>query len=162
MTICANCEKEFKTSVIINGKKVSLSARKHCLECVPYGERSIYKGQRVIPERRHKNREFICTTCKQPKRNKTRNNECSSCRNKEIRLKRKIQAIQDKGGKCQICGYDRYIGALDFHHLGNQKKENELSKLWLLSVKRISKELDKCALLCKVCHAEVHGGVVKI
>lgn len=26
-------------------------------------------------------------------------------------------AIAYKGGKCQICGYDRYVGALEFHHL---------------------------------------------
>lgn len=26
-------------------------------------------------------------------------------------------AIAYKGGKCQICGYDKCVGALEFHHL---------------------------------------------
>jgi hypothetical protein len=161
MLTCASCEKKFKTSVIINGKKRSLSQRKHCLECVPYGQRTIYRNKPVIPGKRHEEREFVCQTCNLPKKNKTRNNECSSCRNKKIRLERKTKAIQGKGGSCQICHYNKYIGALDFHHLEDQQKENSLSQLWLLSINRINTELDKCVLLCKVCHAEVHGGITK-
>jgi hypothetical protein len=33
------------------------------------------------------------------------------------RKKLRDQAIEYKGGKCMICGYKRYSGALDFHHL---------------------------------------------
>jgi len=31
------------------------------------------------------------------------------------------------GGKCQLCGYKRYIGALDFHHKDPSTKKFSLS-----------------------------------
>ena len=34
------------------------------------------------------------------------------------RRKIKLLAIQYKGGKYQICGYNKYPGALDLHHIG--------------------------------------------
>ena len=162
MLICSNCNKEFNTSVIIDGERKSLSKRKYCLECVPYGKRTIYRGKIVIPEDRYREREFICLTCGKVKKNKSRNNECSSCRNKRTRIERKIAAIKKKGGACQICGYNKYIGSLDFHHTGEQKKEDSLSRLFLHSMERIEKELKKCILLCRNCHGEVHGGVTSI
>jgi hypothetical protein len=32
------------------------------------------------------------------------------------RRKIKTLAIEYKGGKCQVCGYNKYQGALDLHH----------------------------------------------
>jgi hypothetical protein len=29
----------------------------------------------------------------------------------------KEMLVAELGGKCQKCGYDRYVGALQFHHL---------------------------------------------
>ena len=29
----------------------------------------------------------------------------------------KVKALEYKGNKCQICGYIKYVGALEFHHL---------------------------------------------
>ena len=157
MIKCAKCKEEFKSSAIVNGKRISLHKRKHCLKCVPYGKRTIYKGREVDPKTRFKERVFVCITCGKTKKNKNRNNECSSCRNKKLRLSRKNKAIQDKGGKCKICSYDKYVGGLDFHH--TVEKERDLSSLWLNSPKTIEKELKKCVLLCCRCHREVHAGI---
>jgi 5-methylcytosine-specific restriction endonuclease McrA len=75
----------------------------------------------------------------------------------------KVLAVQLGGGKCQICGYDKYTGALEFHHL----KEN--SKLFQLSVrdltkswKLIKKEIKKCILVCSNCHREIHGRIISL
>lgn len=38
------------------------------------------------------------------------------------RRKIKLLAIEYKGGKCQICGYNKYVGALDMHHIKGNKK----------------------------------------
>jgi len=38
------------------------------------------------------------------------------------RRKIKAMAIEYKGGKCQICGYRRYQGALELHHLNKSNK----------------------------------------
>lgn len=38
------------------------------------------------------------------------------------RQKIKSLAIQYKGGKCQVCGYDKYQGAPDLHHINGTKE----------------------------------------
>ncbi len=40
----------------------------------------------------------------------------------ERRRKLKRMAVELKGGSCQICGYHKCIGALDFHHVDEEKK----------------------------------------
>jgi hypothetical protein len=50
---------------------------------------------------------------------------CKSCTNKMTADKGrniKLKAVELKGGKCENCGYNRYIGALEFHHLDPTKK----------------------------------------
>lgn len=45
---------------------------------------------------------------------------CRKCRVEAVQRRRdkiKEMAVQYKGGKCCICGYNKYIGALEFHHL---------------------------------------------
>ncbi len=61
------------------------------------------------------------------------------------------------GGKCVLCGYSNYIGALDFHHLDPTKKTFALSVKGLCYAwSSILKEAKKCVLLCKNCHTEAH------
>jgi transcription elongation factor Elf1 len=72
-------------------------------------------------------------------------------------------AVLEGGGKCQICGYKKYSGALDFHHIDQKNKEFELSVRDLTrSWDRIKAEIHKCALLCSNCHREIHAGVTKL
>lgn len=75
-------------------------------------------------------------------------------RRKELRAR----AIAYLGGKCQICGYDKYQAAFDFHHLDPMGKDFNISA-GLTSWERIQPELDKCVLLCSNCHREVHDGL---
>lgn len=89
---------------------------------------------------------------------------CKKCKHERMQSRRKSVkqwAVEYKGGKCVNCGYDKYNGSLDFHHLDPKEKDiriigNALSK------EKLIKELDKCVLLCKNCHAEVHGNVLKL
>lgn len=39
------------------------------------------------------------------------------------RDKLKQMAILYKGGRCEICGYDKCVGALEFHHKNPQEKD---------------------------------------
>jgi len=79
------------------------------------------------------------------------------------RRKLKGMAIEYKGGRCQICGYSKYQGALDLHHIDPNEKDFSLgSKGYTRSWERIKEELDKCALLCATCHREVEGGVTQL
>ena len=76
------------------------------------------------------------------------------------RKKLKLMAVESKGGRCEICGYSRYVGALDFHHLDEKSKEFDLWTRGLTrSWERIQKEIQKCVLVCANCHREIHGKV---
>jgi hypothetical protein len=78
----------------------------------------------------------------------------------ERRRKLKSMLIEYKGGKCVLCGYRRYAGAFDLHHLNSSEKEFGLSVRGLTrSWDKIKKEADKCVLVCANCHREVHGGI---
>ena len=78
------------------------------------------------------------------------------------RKKIKAMAITHKDGKCIFCGYNRYFGALEFHHLDPKGKDfglgaNGLTRSW----KRTLKELAKCVLVCSNCHKEIHAGLLQ-
>ena len=79
------------------------------------------------------------------------------------RRRLKEMAVQLKGGECQICGYNKYIGALSFHHLNEKDKSFDMSTRGLTrSWGRIKTELDKCILVCENCHREIHGGLIEL
>lgn len=83
----------------------------------------------------------------------------------EVRLKACLkrralreQAVTYKGGKCEICGYNKCLSALEFHHPDPLNKEFNISDR-ITSFEAIRAELDKCHLLCANCHREVHDGL---
>ena len=79
------------------------------------------------------------------------------------RKKLKEMVVQHKGGKCMICGYNKYMGSFDLHHFGDSKKEFGLSTRGLTrSWEKIKKEADKCILVCANCHREIHGGITQL
>ena len=64
------------------------------------------------------------------------------------------------GEKCQICGYNKCIKALELHHINPEEKEYTISgNLLNNSWQKLSKELEKCVLLCSNCHREVHDNI---
>ena len=57
-----------------------------------------------------------------------------------------------------ICGYDRYIGALQFHHCDPRRKTFHLAHNGMTrSLERSREEVKKCVLLCANCHAEIEA-----
>lgn len=84
---------------------------------------------------------------------------CKACHN-HLRMERirkyKEIAVNSKGGKCKKCGYDKCIGALEFHHKDPKKKDPNWKTIHSCSLDRILKEIKKCELLCANCHREKH------
>ena len=74
------------------------------------------------------------------------------------RIKEKL--IKYKGGKCQICGYDRCTSALEFHHIDPLQKDFTISG-GTKSFENLKPEVDKCILVCSNCHREIHAGIIK-
>ncbi|MEE3350582.1 MAG: hypothetical protein VZR09_11175 [Candidatus Gastranaerophilaceae bacterium] len=82
------------------------------------------------------------------------NSNYRNLKNSRLRLKEKLVAY--KGGKCEICGYDKCITALEFHHLNPDEKEFGIGTNDILSFEKNKKEVDKCILVCANCHREIH------
>lgn len=87
---------------------------------------------------------------------------CKKCRSSAVTKRRravKQQLVAEVGGACSLCGYRRWIGALQFHHLDPSRKKFSLSyNGHSRSLARSRAEARKCVLLCANCHAEIEGG----
>lgn len=86
---------------------------------------------------------------------------CSSCVIEGVtkrRRQKKLLAVEYLGGSCLICGYNKSVWALSFHHVRDKSFEigDGNSRSW----EKIKAELDKCVLLCHNCHAEYHAGLI--
>jgi hypothetical protein len=66
--------------------------------------------------------------------------------------------VDYKGGRCQICGYDRCLRALDFHHVDPTTKRFNVAGSHLRSCDVLRAELEKCVLVCSNCHNEIDVG----
>lgn len=104
----------------------------------------------------------ICLDCLKDKdenefrENRTRCRKCDLERvnRRALELKRKL--VDQLGGKCSICGYNRNLAALTFHHSGHKEFRLAMRVLATYSEERIMAEVSKCVLLCSNCHAETH------
>ena len=88
---------------------------------------------------------------------------CTRCRSAGVAAWRrsvKKRLVAEAGGCCAACGYSRYPGALEFHHIQRGSKEFGLSvRGFSRSLEAARAEARKCVLLCANCHAEVEGGI---
>lgn len=89
----------------------------------------------------------------------TRRYRCKKCAVDAVtkkRIKLKNELVEYKGGKCIICGYNKSIWGLAFHHRDPKQKQFTVSNGNIKSLERLKKEADKCDLLCHNCHSELH------
>lgn len=87
---------------------------------------------------------------------------CKTCSSKQEFYQyytRLTQAITElnRQWECELCGYDENLGAIAFHHIEPSTKSFEISKRRHATVETFKGELEKCAILCQNCHAEVHS-----
>jgi hypothetical protein len=118
---------------------------------------------------------FICEGCKNEcvdspsrigKRKKWCSIECKSTnalKNVEIRQKSKAWVKLNRGINssqilrkwikkikpmiCQVCGYDKYDFNIDLHHIDENPNNNDLENI---------------AILCCMCHRELHKGLINL
>lgn len=117
--------------------------RKNCFECVPRQERAT-KYESI--DKRQENDRKRWREYHQKRRKSTMD-----------------KALEYKGGKCQICNYNRCARALEFHHNDPSTKKFGISydgtyRTW----EEVQQELDKCTLLCANCHREVEDGIISV
>jgi len=87
---------------------------------------------------------------------------CHSAYTLRLGQDKRLRAIKEAGGRCQVCGFDLYTCSLDFHHLDATVKDPKFHSLRGWSWERIMEEIQKCVLLCKNYHAAVHAGLLSV
>jgi hypothetical protein len=100
----------------------------------------------------------ICERC--GNESKDRRKLCGGCRVVLSRQKKKILLIEYKGGGCEICGYNKCVRNLQFHHKDPSKKDFGISRKQNWNIEKLKKEVDKCILVCSNCHGEIHGEII--
>jgi 5-methylcytosine-specific restriction endonuclease McrA len=88
--------------------------------------------------------------------------KCEDDRAVKRKISTKTKCVEYKGGKCFVCGYNKYQGSLDFHHIDPKEKDFTIGNMRGTSFEKLKNELDKCVLLCKNCHYEVHAGLIDL
>jgi len=138
MPICNKCNSNFPNHQTIDGKRRNLQRRKYCVTCSPLGGRNTRKLE--LPSLPFSKQYRYM---------------------KKIRLGRKAKLVEEHGGGCKICKYNRCARSLDFHHVNENEKSfslagrNMADRTW----DKIKEEAKKCVLLCRNCHGEVHSGL---
>ena len=96
--------------------------------------------------------ELLCHNCHRQKHNQQK--DTIDTQNKKILLE--MKSISG----CEICGYNDYIGALDFHHEKDKKfqvpKIRYCEKSCEEVKNKIVEEVSKCQVLCANCHQDLH------
>ena len=90
---------------------------------------------------------------------------CAKCNTESVATRRRIKEIlvREAGGRCLVCGFAKYIGALHFHHVDPATKAFSVSRDGVTrSLRRAREEAGKCVLLCANCHAMVEAGLLDL
>ena len=75
----------------------------------------------------------------------------------DYRRNRKLNLIAACGNKCCICGYNKAISALEFHHIDPSQKEFGIAANGTChNIQKDIAEVRKCVLVCANCHREIH------
>ena len=114
------------------------------------------------------NAKKLCKDCSSKLTRKNAKQRAKTTKKADLTLKQEL--VNKSGGKCIICGYNKFISALQFHHIDPHDKSATvatLSSKYKLSpttenYTALLNELDKCILLCANCHAALHNGEITL
>lgn len=119
----------------------------------------VLKNNSIDVKRKFNNTHTHYNVCKKEiTNNKGNRSRCQPCNTNIRRYRVKKMAVDYLGGKCKKCGWSGDISGYDFHHIGSDK-DYQLSGLNLANRSwiEVKKELDKCDLLCALCHRLEHS-----
>ena len=88
---------------------------------------------------------------------------CRRCIGEAVtRRKQRVRRtlIEEAGGCCAVCGYDRCIINLHFHHVDPSTKELDMTARVGRSLAAFREEAQKCVLVCANCHGEIEAGFI--
>ena len=164
MPMCKKCGLIFKNRQFVEGKWRNVCKRKYCFVCSPFGGRNTRKLE--VMELAKKNGDVLgyCSYCgrefvaaRRRNGNLISTKTCASCQVNRRRFRRKEIMVKYKGGRCNRCGYNKCLDALEFHHIDPNEKDFSFSGAHCRRLDILKKEVDKCELVCANCHAEIHS-----
>jgi hypothetical protein len=88
---------------------------------------------------------------------------CTRCSGEAVtrrHRKVKVTLVLEAGGACCVCGYDRCLFNLHFHHVDPAAKSFSLTVAMGKGIDRLRAEAKKCILVCANCHGEIETGLV--
>lgn len=163
---CTVCGKEFES--IKTTKKYCSTECMNEARRIKYAEQKKKEKELGIQKEKKEMPEKKCLLCGKSFRPKTPSANarscCYDCMPEGVQLQRSDFVAELKklrGGKCQRCGYDTTVKALDFHHLDPNKKDFTISNGNFKLTEAIE-ESKKCILICSNCHRELHAGVWEV
>lgn len=165
MKQCIMCNNSIPTRIYIDGKLRVLSKRKYCIECSPFG---VHNTKKLDGTPRKDQRKHLCSECGEIDPSKfygRKRTMCGHCHNvytQKLYVNKKRKAVEYKGNECTLCGYNKFYGALEFHHIDPNDKDENFVNMRHWRWERMKIELDKCVLLCSNCHREVHGNMSEL
>ncbi len=69
--------------------------------------------------------------------------------------------VDEAGGCCAICGYNRTILNLHFHHVDPAQKKFNMTMGSGKALDTYRAEARKCVLVCANCHGEIESGLIE-
>jgi hypothetical protein len=91
---------------------------------------------------------------------------CTRCRMERVADRRRVVKqilVSEAGSRCVLCGYDRHLGALHFHHLDPREKSFGIARNGhTRGIAEARAEVSKCVLVCANCHAELEAGLATL
>ena len=164
--VCLKCKKSLHKGLHINWSNYRYCS-KRCRE--KYWQET-HRGRISFYQKKHRLKTAVlCRWCSKAIPNNARKSGVTYCSGlcrqsskKNIRRKQEKKVslwfyrLKESIG-CNLCGYSVFGGSLDFHHLDPKEKDRRITRKHAVSQSiLITAELQKCILLCKNCHAEVH------
>lgn len=161
---CKNCINKEKQEKRLEKRKISNKGGivpgeegRRCSIC-----KNIYPSNDTYFGKHKGNKSGLDSFCKECRRNRNLNNfykasdkwKTTHEKNKKEK-QQKIKEIKEQSGGCAKCNEKR-THLLDFHHIDPNQKDFQIGQGELKGWDKILKEIEKCILLCKNCHADFH------
>ena len=163
MKNCELCGEEFAQRPVIKGERRNFQRRRYCLKCSPLNAHNTKRLHAPLPKKP------VIYKCRcgadkpeQFYKHSRHTRQCRKCKNMENigrgqRTREKARKLL--GGRCMACGFDKWLEALDFHHLDSESKDRNWKTMRSWSWDRVLRELKLGILLCRNCHGAHHAGI---